>query len=166
MTGLSPSAASCPDCSTQLGHFDARKGGVSLFKWKLNLAAADNTPDGDPPTLSQCLAAALVANQARSGSAKVVLQGEQEAIMIWVLNPHIKFSCLSQCRVSAMKLLYRDKKAMDDDEDEINLPDEAVQEVRQILLEGNGYLPPDEKTKQFGAKEGPWMVTLLERRGL
>lgn len=135
---------------------------MSLFKWKLNLVD-DDTPTPDPPTLSQCLAAALVANQARSGSAKVVLQGERDAITIWVLNPHVRFSCLAKAPIAAMKLLYQDKEM---DEDEINLPDEAIGEVRQTLQEGSRYLPPDEKTKQFNLKEDPWIVTLLERRGL
>lgn len=175
-TGLLASAASCPGCGTQLGHFDTRRDGVSLFKWKLNLAA-DDGPAPDPPSLSQCLAAALVANQARSGSAKVVLQGESEAITVWILNPHIKFS---SCRVqslqqeqqqqtkaaaagAAMKLLYQDR-AMED-EDEIDLPDEAIREIRQTLRESSGYLPPDERTKQFGPKGDAWTVTLLERAG-
>lgn len=161
-TSLQQPTASCPGCGTQLGHLDPRKGGVSLFKWKLNLVDGD-APMPNPPTLSQCLAAALVANQARSGSAKVVLQGERDAITIWVLNPHVRFSCLAKAPTAAMKLLYQDK-AMD--EDEIDLPDEAIGEVRQTLQEGSRYLPPDEKTKQFNLKEDPWIVTLLERRGL
>lgn len=96
-----------------------------------------------------------------------MLQGKSQAITTWVLNPHIKFSCLSQgsskkAATSAMKLLYQDK-AMDE-EDEIYLPDEAIEEIRATLQEGNRYLPPDEKEmKRFGAKQEPWMVTLLER---
>lgn len=167
-----PSAASCPDCGTQLGHFDNRKGGASLFKWKLDiLAVTDDTirvTNTNPPTLSQCLAAALVANQARSGSAKVVLQGETEAITVWVLNPYVKFASLSKkpspsspFPAAAMKLLYREQ-AMEE-EDEINLPNEAIQEIRQTLQQGTTWLPPDEKSKQFSVKEDPWMVTLLER---
>lgn len=163
-SGLPSLAASCPNCGTHLGHFDIRKGGVSLFKWKLDLTngSSDQLPATKPPTLSQCLAAALVATQARSGSAKVILQGDKEAITIWILNPHIKFSCLAKQKISAMKLLYQDK-AMAMEADEINLPDEVIAEVREILQEGSKYLPPDEKVKQFNIQEAPWKVALLER---
>lgn len=164
---LAPSAAaSCPGCGTQLGLLDSRKGGVSLFKWKLNLihSLCDKINDvPPPPSLSQCLAAALMANQARSGSAKVVLRGESESMMVWVLNPYVKFSCLEKPPTMAMKLLYRDRAT--DEEDELNLPDEAIREMRQALLEGSGYLPRDERVKKFSPKEDAWMVTLLERQG-
>lgn len=166
--------AFCRGCHSQLGRFDNRKNGVSLFKWKLNMmehVGADGlltseyiTSDyrhlPDPPTLSHCLAAALVATQARSGSAKVVLQGEKEAVTVWILNPSIRFSCLAKQGVSAMKLLYR-SEAMD--EEEINVTDEVVEEIKKILEEGNAYLPPDEKTRAFGGQEGTWTVSLLER---
>lgn len=114
----------------------------------------------NPPTLSHCLATALIATQARTGSAKVVLQGDKEAITIWILNPHVKFSCKEKQKVSAMKLLFQDR-AMD--EDEIDLPDGVVEEIRAILHESNGYLPPDEKNKQFNSQEGAWTVALFER---
>lgn len=155
-------AAACVSCAAHLGFFDFRKNGVLLFKWKLAIRdPASNTLLPDPPTLSQCLAAALVATHARSGSAKVVLQGDEEAITIWVLNPHIKFSCKAKQKVPAIKLLFRNT-AMD--EEEINLPDEVVKEVRDILEESTQYLPPDEKTKKmFNGQDGVWKVALLER---
>lgn len=161
--------AFCRGCHSQLGRFDNRKNGVSLFKWKLDMMEHAGT-DGfltseyrhlsDPPTLSHCLAAALVATQARSGSAKVVLQGEKEAVTVWILNPSIRFSCLAKQGISAMKLLYR-SEAMD--EEEINVTDEVVGEIKKVLEEGNAYLPPDEKTRAFGGEEGTWTVSLLER---
>ncbi|KAJ0114265.1 hypothetical protein J7T55_010653 [Diaporthe amygdali] len=156
--------AHCHKCKTQLGRVDNRKNGLALFKWKLNLVdqaeAGKSKPSSAPPSLSHCLAAALVATQARSGSAKVVLQGEKEAVTVWILNPHVKFSCSAKQGVYAMKLLFQ-HKAMD--EEEILLPDQVVQEAKKILEQGNEYLPLDEKQRQFNPVDGPWMVSLLEQ---
>ncbi|KUI61209.1 hypothetical protein VP1G_08406 [Cytospora mali] len=169
LSGFRSLDAFCRGCRTQLGRFDNRKNGVSLFKWKLNMAEHVGAEDlltseyrylPDPPTLSHCLAAALVATQARSGSAKVVLQGEKEAVTVWILNPSIRFSCLAKQSIPAMKLLYK-SEAMD--EEEINVPDEIINEIKVALEEGNAYLPPDEKTRTFGGQEGTWTVSLLER---
>ena len=156
--------AHCPKCKTQLGRPDNRKNGLSLFKWKLNLVGQAGVDNDSyllaPPSLSQCLAAALIATQARSGSAKVVLQGEEEAVTVWILNPHVRFSCFSKQGVYAMKLLFQPKTT---DEEEILLPDQFVLEARGILEQGNAYLPLDEKERQFNPVEGPWTVSLLER---
>lgn len=156
----------CASCYTQLGHFESRKWGISLFKWESDLVDDKKTGDADEkplpsaPTLSHCLAAALVETQARCGTAKVVLQGETEAITVWILNPYVKFSCHAKQQVAAMKLLFQNK-AMD--EEELVLPDEVVREAREILQEGNTYLPPDEKATVFRPEEGTWTVSLLER---
>lgn len=152
----------CPSCSTQLGHFERRKNGVSLFKWRIKLIdeASPSTTSQNAPELSHCLAAALIATQARSGAGKVVLQGEEEAITLWVLNPHIKFSCAERERVPAMKLLFQNK-AMD--EEEIDLPDEVVKEVRGVLQDSRRYLPLDERNKMVPSLDGAWTVALLER---
>lgn len=156
--------AHCHKCKIQLGRLDNRKNGLSLFKWKLRLIEPTSVNNDSylsaPPSLSQCLAAALIATQARSGSAKVVLQGEKEAVTVWILNPRVKFSCSSKQGVYAMKLLFQPKTM---DEEEILLPDQVVREARTILEQGNDYLPPDEKEKQFNTVEGPWTVSLLER---
>lgn len=156
--------AHCHKCKTQLGRLDSRKNGLSLFKWKLNLVEQGGVCKSPylsaPPTLSQCLAAALIATQARSGSAKVVLQGVKEAVTVWILNPHVKFSCSAKQGVYAMKLLFQPRTM---DEEEILLPDQVVREVRMILERGNEYLPLDEKERQFHPMEGPWTVSLLER---
>ncbi|ROW05895.1 hypothetical protein VPNG_08014 [Cytospora leucostoma] len=155
--------AICHGCHAQLGRFDNRKNGVSLYKWKLNMAEETSSRFElvDPPTLSHCLAAALVATQARYGTAKVVLQGEKEAVTVWILNPSIRFSCLTKQGVPAMKLLYR--LGAVDDVEEIHITDEAIREIKAVLEEGNTYLPPDEKAKAFGGEEDTWTVSLLER---
>ncbi|ROW00349.1 hypothetical protein VMCG_07303 [Cytospora schulzeri] len=169
VSGFRSLDAFCRGCNSQLGRFDNRKSGVSLFKWKLNMVEHAGAGDlltseyrqrPDPPTLSHCLAAALVATQARSGSAKVVLQGEKEAVTVWILNPSIRFSCLAKHCIPAMKLLYRSETM---DEEEINVTDEVIKEIKKVLEEGNTYLPPDEKTRSFGGQEDTWTVSLLER---
>lgn len=156
--------AHCHRCKTQLGRLDNRKHGLSLFKWKLNLVGQAGSKKDSyllvTPSLSRCLAAALIATQARSGSAKVVLQGEKEAVTVWILNPNVKFSCSAKQGVYAMKLLFQPKTM---DEEEILLPDQVVREVTRILERGNEYLPLDEKERQFNPVEGPWRVSLLER---
>lgn len=154
----------CHNCKTQLGCLDSRKNGLSLFKWKLDLVEQQGIEKGPyssaPPSLSQCLAAALIATQARSGSAKVVLQGAEEAVTVWILNPHVTFSCSAKQGVHAMKLLFQPRTM---DEEEMLLPDQVVREIRTILERGNGYLPLDEKERHFHPTEGSWTVSLLER---
>ncbi|KAG8159092.1 hypothetical protein KVR01_010753 [Diaporthe batatas] len=156
--------AHCHKCKTQLGRLDGRKNGLSIFKWKLNLgehAGVEKSPSlSAPPSLSQCLAAALIDIQARSGSAKVVLQGVEEVITVWILNSQVKFSCSAKQGVCAMKVLFQPRFM---DEEEILLPDHVVQEVRTILERGNKYLPLDERERQFDPTEGSWTVSLLER---
>lgn len=161
VSSVSP-AALCGGCSTQLGHFEPRKNGASLFKWKLKIVedSSRSTDSDNAPTLSHCLAAALIATQARSGTGKVVLQGEKEAVTIWVLNPHIKFSCIEKQEVPAMKLLFQNKSM---DEEEISLPDDIVTEVRSVLQESNRCLPLHEKTTILPGHSGTWTVALLER---
>ncbi|PSR92429.1 ubiquitin-conjugating enzyme E2-binding protein [Coniella lustricola] len=155
--------ASCPGCNAQLGVYDTRKDGVSIFKWMLKFAdsPANSLSMLRPPTLSHCLATALFATQERTGSAKVVLQGDKEAITAWILNPRISFSCNSKQKVSAMKLLWQNRGR--EEEEELILPDSIVKDIRGLLQEGNSYLPPDEKMKQFNAQDGVWTVALLER---
>lgn len=82
---------------------------------------------------------------------------------MWILNPYVRFSCQAkQQATTAMKLLFQNK-AMDEDEEEIFLPDEVVREARAILEAGNEYLPPGDKTTLFRPDEGPWTVSMLER---
>lgn len=136
---------------------------MSLFKWMLKFAdSPTNTLSmSQPPTLSHCLSTALIATQERTGSAKVVLQGEKEAITVWILNPYIKFSCKERQKVPAMKVLYQDQSR--EEEEELILPDNVVNDIRVILQKGNRFLPPDEKTAQFNSQDGVWTVALLER---
>lgn len=156
---------SCLKCSTQLGHFEFRKNGYTLYKWAVSLinGPADVKPRMAPPNLAQCISAALLEIQAQNNSAKVVLQGhDKEAITIWVLNPHIVFSCLVVQRAKAMKILFRNE-AMAETSGELELPDAVVVEIRASLQRSNDFLPSAEKRMMSGPQQDTWHVGLLQR---
>lgn len=158
-------ATSCLQCGTQIGHFEFRKNGFSLYKWAVNLinGPLNIKPRHPPPNLAQCLAAALLEIQARDNSAMVVLQGDdKEALTVWVLNPHIVFSCNAVQRAKAVKVLFQ-TKAVDEAVGELELPDSVVKDVRETLQMSNGFLPPGEKTTQRPRQEGIWAVGFLQR---
>lgn len=158
-------ASSCLGCLTQIGHFELRKHGFTLYKWAVHLinGPADIKPRVPSPNLAQCISAALLEIQARDNSAKVILQGDdKEAITIWILNPHVVFSCLAVQRAKAMKVLFRNE-AMAEAAGELELPDAVVLEIRGSLQRSNGFLPAAEKTAQVGPKQDMWNVGLLQR---
>lgn len=158
-------ATFCLQCSAQLGHFEFRKNGFSLYKWAVNLinGPLDIQPRYPPPNLAQCLSSALLEIQARDNSAMVVLQGnDQEAMTVWVLNPHIVFSCNAVQRAKAVKVLFQ-TRAVDEAVGELELPDSVVKEVRETLQRSNEFLPPDERTTKRPLQEGVWAVGLLQR---
>ncbi|CAN8098618.1 unnamed protein product [Discula destructiva] len=156
---------SCLKCSTQIGHFDFRKNGFSLFKWAINFinGPTDIKHRVIPPNLAQCISAALLEIQVRDNSAKIVLQGnDKEVITVWILNPHIVFSCMSIQRVKAMKVLFRNE-SMAEAAAELELPDAVVLEIRTSLQRSNDFLPPTEKSTLIGPKQDRWTVGLLQR---
>lgn len=156
---------SCVQCSTQLGHFEFRKNGFALYKWAVTFLnePTDVRPRAAAPNLAQCISAALLEIQARDNSAKVVLQGnDNEAITVWVLNPHVVFSCLAVQRAKAMKVLFRNE-AMAEAAGELELPDAVVLSIRGSLEKSNGFLPSAEKTAQIGVGKDTWNVGLLQR---
>lgn len=160
-------ATGCLQCSAQLGHFEFRKNGFTLYKWAVTFAngpadllAPARVP---PPNLAQCISAALLEIQARDNSAKVVLQGnDKEAITVWVLNPHVVFSCLAVQRAKAMKVLFRNE-ALAEAAGELELPDAVVLSIRASLEKSNGFLPSTEKTAEIGVDKETWNVGLLQR---
>lgn len=157
-------ATSCLQCSAQIGHFEFRKNGFTLYKWAVTFinGPMDPRPRVAPPNLAQCISAALLEIQARDNSAKVVLQGsDKEAITIWVLNPHVMFSCLAVQRAKAMKVLFRNE-AMAEAAGELELPDAVIVSIRSSLEKSNGFLPSFEKTAQIGDGD-TWNVGLLQR---
>lgn len=158
-------ATSCLQCGARLGHFEFRKNGFSLYKWAVNLinGPSDIKPRYPPPNLSQCIAAALLEIQARDNSAMVVLQGDdKEVLTVWVLNPHILFSCNTVQKAKAVKVLFQ-TKAVDEAVGELELPDEVVKELRETLQRSTEFLPPGEKTTQRPRQEGVWTVGFLQR---
>lgn len=158
-------ATSCLQCGTQVGHFEFRKNGFSLYKWAVNLinGPLDSKPRYPPPNLAQCLAAALLEIQARDNSAMVVLQGDdKEVLTVWVLNPNIVFSCNAVQQAKAVKVLFQ-TKAVEEAVGELELPDAVVQEVRETLQKSNEFLPPGEKTTQRPRQEEVWTVGFLQR---
>ncbi|KAJ4407103.1 hypothetical protein N0V82_009986 [Gnomoniopsis sp. IMI 355080] len=158
-------ATYCAQCGMQVGHFESRKNGFSLYKWAVNLidSPSDTKPRFDPPNLAQCLAAALLETQARDNSAMVVLQGDdKEVLTVWVLNPHILFSCNAVQKVKAVKVLFQ-TKAVDEAVGEIDLPDAVVKDVRETLQTSTDFLPPGEKSMKRPRQEDAWNVGFLQR---
>lgn len=158
-------AASCSQCGTQLGHFEIRKDGFSLYKWAIDLVDGSSRIESryPAPNLAQCVAAALLDIQARDNSAMIVLRGEdKEALTIWVLNPHILFSCNAVQKARAVKVLFQ-TKAVNEAVGELELPDAVVKELRETLQRSADFLPPDEKTTQRPRQEGVWTVGFLQR---
>lgn len=156
---------SCVQCGTQVGQFESRKNGFSLYKWAVDLlnGPLDTKPRYSPPNIAQCLAAALLEIQARDNSAMIVLQGDdKEALTVWVLNPHIVFSCNAVQKAKAVKVLFQ-TKAVDEAVGELELPDTVVKELREILKRSTEFLPPGERTTQRPRQEGVWAVGFLQR---
>lgn len=156
-------AAKCVQCSTQIGHFEFRKTGFTFYKWTVTFANGGPSdqlhPRTAPPNLAQCISAALLEIQARDNAAKVVLQGDHaEAVTVWVLNPHVVFSCRATQRARAIKVLWREG-ALDEAAGELEVPDEVVAEVRASLVRSGEFLPVGERT----AMGGVWNVGLLQR---
>lgn len=155
----------CVQCRTQVGQFEPQKNGFSLYKWAVDLlnGSLDTKPRHPPPSLAQCLAAALLEIQARDNSAMIILQGaEKEALTIWVLNPHIVFSCNAVQKAKAIKVLFQ-TKAVDEAVGELELPDAVVKELREVLQRSTDFLPPGERTTQRPRQEGVWNVGFLQR---
>lgn len=157
--------ASCVQCGTQVGQFESRKNGFSLYKWAVDFVndSLDTKPRLPPPNLAQCLAAALLEIQARDNSAMIVLQGdEKEALTVWVLNPHIVFSCNAVQKAKAVKVLFQ-TKAVDAAVGELDLPDTVVKELRETLQRSTYFLPPGERFTQRPRQENIWSVGFLQR---
>lgn len=158
-------ATSCLQCDAQIGHFEFRKNGFSLYKWAVDFINGPSNvkPRNPPPNLAQCLAAALLEIQARDNSAMVVLQGDNKQVLtVWVLNPHIVFSCNAVQRAKAVKVLFQ-TTAVNEAVGELELPDEVVKEVCETLQRSNEFLPPGERRTQRPMQEGVWNVGFLQR---
>ena len=132
---------SCARCETQLGYYNPRTAAVTLFKWQVSCPVAGHYPPPPlpqplwttpplPPTVSECLSAALIATTARTGSSKSFIlpildtatssngstvtlsapHSSEKVLSLWILNNNIRFSSTENPAdgpVPAIKLLYR-----------------------------------------------------------
>lgn len=174
----------CTSCHGQLGYFSIRSAAITLFKWQVLC----ETETSVSPTISQCLAATLIATVARSGSSKSLLmqidslpsaaQEESPAagangaeptqvLHVWVLNSTIRYASSRRALpVPAIKLLYRviDITEADSILEKINSDAQEINlpiEAIQSVAQGlkeSNGMLPD-KDRTF--KE--WTVGLLER---
>ncbi|CAK7232294.1 E3 ubiquitin-protein ligase E3D [Sporothrix curviconia] len=171
----------CPSCRAQVGYLTLRRQqSIHLFKWQVSVAGADSTA----PTITDCVAATLVATIQRTGSSKSFFlpiyeleggdavegedKGEERVLHIWVLNSNIGYAAWPAETVPgpAIKLLYRfvarkeADKTLDrpnSDVQEINLPRETIAAVVGLLQDSNGLLPPRDRLFQ------EWKIALLGR---
>ncbi|KHN99926.1 Ubiquitin-conjugating enzyme E2C-binding protein [Metarhizium album ARSEF 1941] len=163
----------CSECTAENGLYNIRVGSVTLFKWQVRCSTT--VPTSRVPSGPECLAASLVANISRSGSAKSLIsahafekgQISTTPLYLWVLNPNVIYSSSSiQGKRTAMKVLYQHVTAEEGDKlidsivsdvQDLNLPTTTIQSSSEILKSSNCLLP--EKERSF--KE--WQVGLLDR---
>ncbi|KAI0152235.1 ubiquitin-conjugating enzyme E2-binding protein [Hypoxylon sp. NC0597] len=175
----------CQSCGSQLGILNDQGTSVSLFKWQVQVNEESHRSSSEPPRLSHCMSAMLLATMARSGCSKSIIlplkvqdqktQDDSQAngttkslLNIWVFNSNITFSSTEEARspIQAVKVFYRmitqaeaDKllDSMTSDVQDIYLPADAIRKVIDILSSSNHVLPQNDR--QF--KE--WKVGLLEK---
>lgn len=170
----------CVACRTRLGHFHFDAAAVALFKWQVLCEARSS----GVPSIQDCLAAALTATIARSGSSTVLLLPTAEprpdedaaaaagslrggVLHLWVLNSSIRYASSGRDGViSAVKLLFRTTSSADaerllekptTDAQEMTLPAEAIVEIRRALADSCMLLPVKDRVYK------EWQVALLDR---
>ncbi|KAI1660834.1 ubiquitin-conjugating enzyme E2-binding protein [Daldinia decipiens] len=175
---------SCVSCKNQLGILNELGAAVTLFKWQVYVDEQIPRGPDNSPNLFHWVSSILLATIARSGCSKSILLPmklkdqpmqdvsqvngtSQSLINIWVFN-NISFSSTREGRspMKAIKVFYRmvsqdeaDKllDSMMSDVQDITLPAEAIEKVKDILDSNNFLLPQSDR--QF--KE--WKVSLLEK---
>jgi ubiquitin-protein ligase E3 D len=179
--GLQDVDVSCERCHSAVGIYNIRDDLVALFKWRINVNG--NKPHLMMPTSEICLSAMLLATMARTGSSKALIMpwrthrkpdgkkvGESQVLHVWILNSSIRFSAYAEGPVRtltpAIKLLYREipyakaeelLESVNDNVQEITLPLDAIEEVRERLNNATSLLPSTDQLFQG------WHVGLLER---
>ncbi|PHH65519.1 hypothetical protein CDD81_2299 [Ophiocordyceps australis] len=161
----------CAKCGSQVGSDSSGRPGVTLFKWQVMCEA---TPPGRAPSGPECLAATMLTAMACSGYAKFTIvpcathdEPDTDALFIWVLNPHVVYTSTAvQGSRGAVKVFYQDislarghrlVEPVTSDVQEISLPAESIDTVRQALVFSNKLLP--ERERQFK----DWTTALLPR---
>lgn len=169
----------CAACRAQIGYYSLRMQSVNVFKWQVDCQSVESTEQkSKPPTVSDCVAATLVATIARTGSSKSVIlpiyevsstsssDSDTKVLQIWVLNSGICYSSAKTEPKRAIKLLYKyiDRAEADDlvvklnsDVQEINLPSDTIEAVAQQLEVSHGLLPVSERAFK------DWKIGLVER---
>ncbi|KAI0846851.1 ubiquitin-conjugating enzyme E2-binding protein [Daldinia vernicosa] len=169
---------SCVSCKNQLGILNELGAAVTLFKWQVYVDEQIPRGPSNSPNLVHWVGSILLSTIARSGCSKSILlpmklkdqpaeSVSQSLLNIWVFN-NISFSSTGEGRspIKAIKVFYRmvnqgeaDKllDSMTSDVQDITLPAEAIEKVKDILNSNNLLLPQSDR--QF--KE--WKVSLLEK---
>ncbi|KAI0387525.1 ubiquitin-conjugating enzyme E2-binding protein [Hypomontagnella monticulosa] len=175
----------CKLCQNQLGVLNDQGSSASLFKWQVHVD--EQTPEGvgEPPSLTHCISAMLLATMSRSGCSKSIIlpmkvqnqqtqaasqtsETTQSLLNIWVFNSNITFSSTKEAKspVKAIKVFFRmvsqeeaDKllDSMTSDVQDITLPNDAIQKVTEILSSSNQLLPESDRQLK------DWQVGLLEK---
>ncbi|PHH67747.1 hypothetical protein CDD82_1158 [Ophiocordyceps australis] len=160
----------CAKCGLQVGSHSSRTLAVTLFKWHVMCEA---TPPGRAPSAPECLAATLLTAMSCSGYAKFTIVPNEAhdksdtVLFLWVLNPHVVYTSTAvQGSRAAVKVFYQDislarghmlVEPVTSDVQEISLPVESIQTVRQALVFSNKLLP--ERERRFN----DWRTALLPR---
>ncbi|OTB10542.1 hypothetical protein K445DRAFT_242346 [Daldinia sp. EC12] len=175
---------SCVSCKNQLGILSDQGSAVTLFKWQVYVDEQIPRGPDNCPNLFHWISSILLATMARSGCSKSILlpmklkgnptqavsqtNGAYQSLLnIWVFN-NISFSSTGEERspIKAVKVFYRmvsqdeANKLLDSmvsDVQDITLPPDAINKVKDILDSNNQLLPQSDR--QF--KE--WKVSLLEK---
>lgn len=166
----------CGRCSADVGLYSARTLSVTLFKWQVTCETT--WPTRALPSVSECLASALLAAISRTGCAKSAIapyvpEGERDAtrlLHLWVLNANVVYaSSAVEGKRAAMKILYREigsdegnrlAESMASDVQDIKMPTGAIEAAREALRASSLLLPERERTFQG------WNAGLLGRWSL
>ncbi|CAK7200571.1 E3 ubiquitin-protein ligase E3D [Sporothrix eucalyptigena] len=166
----------CQSCRAQIGYLTIRRQqSVHLFKWQVSVSETTTTA----PSISDCVAATLIATIQRTGSSKSLIlpiyelegrhsRSDENVLQIWVLNSNISYAAWPSSTKSgpAIKLLYKfvsrndadtTLDSLNSDVQEINLPSETIAAMASLLEASTGLLP--ERERWFRE----WKIGLLER---
>ncbi|PHH72122.1 hypothetical protein CDD80_4756 [Ophiocordyceps camponoti-rufipedis] len=160
----------CGECRTQLGLFSPSSPSVTLFKWQVT---CETVSTGRAPSISECLAATLLAAISRSACAKSVVVPYEDrgstakALHLWVLNANLVYSSSArQGKRAALKMLYREISieeahglvdSLTSDVQEMSLSTKAIKAVRRALEASSALMP--ERERCFRG----WSAGLLDR---
>ncbi|KAI9779996.1 MAG: hypothetical protein M1816_003278 [Peltula sp. TS41687] len=155
-----------------IGFVDERAEGWTIYAWNISVPIVDlGTPRSWPREL--IISAQLLGMVDHQATRKFMIraddgeEGEQGAILLWVFTPDMYYSSSSSLNAGplrAMKVFYQEvvyasdmRKEQSRLYDELNLPCNALRELRRIMKLSNSRLPTSLRLFQ------DWNVALLER---